>query len=121
MTLADPAVWIEHFRTGSRQLFRLLNEGQLIMHPFVIGELACGNLARRPITLEQLRRIPQVAVGSDEDAHNLLGSRRLWGSGLSWVDVHLLASVMISGCRLWTTDKALHGAAQRLGVKLGHV
>ncbi|MBI1787823.1 MAG: type II toxin-antitoxin system VapC family toxin [Acidobacteria bacterium] len=116
MILADTSVWIRHFREGDPRFQQLLSHGEIRMHPFVLGELACGNLRDRNTTLRELQTLPAVAVANDSDVYYVLESRRLWGKGLGWIDLHLLASALISGVRLWTHDQALGSAAVALHV-----
>ena len=93
-----------------------LSEGLVLMHPFVSGELACGNLKGRAAILSHLRALPQVKVASNAEVLQLIEDRRLWGRGLGWVDVHLLASALLSHCRFWTLDRKLAEAAAELGL-----
>lgn len=86
------------------------------MHPFIVGELACGNLKSRDVLLSEFQTMPQVETATDAEVLHLVESRRLWGRGLGWIDMHLLASAILSGCRLWTLDARLHKAASDLGV-----
>ena len=116
MTLADASVWVEHFRRGHPPLARLLAAGEVGMHAFVLGELACGNLKNRHVTLADLAKLPRVPQAREQEVHHLLESRRLWGTGLGWVDLHLLASALIAGWGLLTADHALGAAAAGLGV-----
>ena len=117
MILVDTSVWVDHLRRGDRTLVSLLNEGEVLCHPFVIGELACGNLQKRVEILALLSALPSAAVATHEEALLLLSEQRMSGRGLGWVDVHLLASSLLSGTALWTRDKALKTAADRM--KLG--
>lgn len=114
MVLVDTSVWVAHFREPQRGLVELLGEGLVLVHPFVTGELACGNLRRRPSVLADFAALPAAARASDLEVMRLVEDRRLWGRGLGWVDVHLLASALISHCRLWTLDKRLAAAAVEL-------
>jgi len=116
MILVDSSVWIEHLRVGRPELQPLLEDGRVSCHPFVIGELACGNLRDREEFLEQLDQLPSLDDAEHEEALRLLSSHRLAGSGIDWIDVHLLASVLIAGAQLWTLDKRLAGAARSLRV-----
>ena len=116
MILADTSVWIQHFRDADRPLARGLSSGIILMHPWVIGELACGNVPRRKTTMLDLGRMPKCKVALDAEVLRLLETHRLWGHGLGWVDLHLLASTLLSGCRLRTLDKRLAKAASDLGV-----
>ncbi|HXD22555.1 MAG TPA: PIN domain-containing protein [Gemmatimonadaceae bacterium] len=111
MVLADTSVWVHHFRHGSDRLGVLLDAGSVAIHPFVLGELACGTLARRSETLSSLRALPHVDVADDDEVMRLLESSRLWGRGLGWIDVHLLAAAKLGGAVLWTLDTALARAA----------
>ncbi len=86
------------------------------MHPFVLGELACGNLKRRAEILSDLQELPSAKPASTVEALQLIADRRLWGRGLGWVDVHLLASALLSDCGFWTVDKRLAAAATALGL-----
>lgn len=115
MVLADTSVWIQHFRFGEPALADLLSDGLVLMHPFVWGELACGNLRDRTAILSDLRALPPATVASNEEVLQFIEDRRLWGRGLGWIDAHLLASALLSGCRLWALDKALVQAAAKLG------
>jgi len=116
MILADTSVWIEHLRLGNTPLGPLLNEGLIAMHPFIAGELACGNLKSRNTFLSYLQVLPQLKTASDSEAMILVESRHLWGKGLGWIDIHLLASALLSGCRLWSLDRRLQAVAHSLGL-----
>ncbi len=116
MLLADTSVWIQHFRENNRKLAESLRRGLVLMHPCVLGELACGNLKKRAGTLEDLQTLPPAFAASDDEVLSLIERRRLWGRGLGWVDAHLLAAALLSGCRLWTLDKRLAEAAGALGL-----
>jgi predicted nucleic acid-binding protein len=116
MVLADTSVWIQHFRRGEPQLAAQLTEGLVLMHPFVLGELACGNLKHRAKILSDLQELPPAKLASTAEAPRLIEDRRLWGRGLGWIDVHLLASALLSDCGFWTLDKSLAHAAAQLGL-----
>jgi predicted nucleic acid-binding protein len=116
MVLVDTSVWIAHFRKGSLDLMHLLESGQVVGHPFVIGELACGNLHRRAEIIRLLSTLPSCPIASHEEVLRLVESWHLMGTGLGYIDVHLLASAMIGGVRLWTLDRKLQQAALTLGV-----
>jgi predicted nucleic acid-binding protein len=116
MVLADTSVWIQHFRRGEPQLARLLAEGLVLMHPFVLGELECGNLKNRATILSDLHELPSAKPASTEEALRLIEDWRLWGRGLGWVDAHLLASALLSDCGFWALDKRLSAAAAKLGL-----
>jgi predicted nucleic acid-binding protein len=114
MVLVDTSVWIAHFRDGQPALAALLSEGLVVMHPFVTGELACGSLKKRSSLLSDLTTLPVATRASDVEVMRLVEDRRLWGRGLGWIDAHLLASALLSHCRLWTLDKRLLMAAFEL-------
>jgi len=106
--LADTSVWVEHLRAGQQALAALLDENLVVVHPFVIGELACGNLRNRGALLALLGKLPRAAVATDEEALHFIESHRLMGRGIGYVDVHLLASAALLGDgRLWTRDRRL--------------
>lgn len=111
ITLVDTSVWVDHLRRRQPRLARLLERGEVVVHPYVIGELACGNLQGRDEVLGLLRALPRAVVASDEEVLRLVEVKRLHGRGLGWVDVHLLAAARLTGCRLWTADRRLEAAA----------
>ena len=114
MVLVDTSVWIAHFRQGVAALARELEEGRVASHPAVIGELACGALRHRATTLDLLGRLPRAIVATDDEALRFLEHHRLFGQGLGWTDVHLLAATALSRCQLWTLDQRLLEAGRRL-------
>jgi hypothetical protein len=116
MTLVDTSVWVNHFRRPQSTLIKLLEDSSAGMHPFVIGELACGNLKNRALTLGDLARMPEAPLATEPEVLHLLESRRLWGEGLGWVDVHILASALLGGWDLLTADRTMERVARRLGI-----
>lgn len=114
--LVDTSVWINHFRRSNDDLDDLLVEGQVVTHPFIIGELACGNLRERREILRLFEALPVVPVASHEEVLEFVDRARLHGSGLGWMDVHLLASARLAHESLWTADLRLRKAAIRLGL-----
>jgi predicted nucleic acid-binding protein len=116
MILVDTSVWIEHFRAGTERLKALLLDEQVLCHRFIIGELACGTLRKRSEILTMLKALPQAHLLEDEEVLGFLETRRLYGRGIGWVDAHLLASTLLTGCLLWTLDKPLRRAAAALNV-----
>jgi predicted nucleic acid-binding protein len=116
--LVDTSVWVGHLRTGDTRLRRLLNEGQVLCHPFVIGELSCGHLRNRGELVALLRALPEANVVEHEEALVFVEHHRLGGAGIGWVDVHLLASAVLARASLWTLDLPLVRAAHRLGIGL---
>jgi predicted nucleic acid-binding protein len=116
MTLVDTSSWINHFRKPDAALIQLLTDGMAGIHPFVLGELACGNLRDRDSTLRLLRALPLAPVAKDAEIYYLLDTYRLWGTGLGWVDLNLLTSAAVAGWRLMTADDALNKAAGKAGI-----
>jgi predicted nucleic acid-binding protein len=114
--LVDTSVWIDHFRRRSARLSSLLEEGRVLTHPFVIGELACGLLADRRAVLGLLAELPSASVATDVEVMDLIERRSLAGRGIGFVDAHLLASAMLEGVLLWTLDRRLAASAVRLGL-----
>jgi predicted nucleic acid-binding protein len=115
--LADTSVWVAHLRSGRSELVHALEEGEVLGHPHVLGELACGNLRQRATVLELLRDLPQAVTASDAEALACIEQHALDGRGLGWTDVHLLAAALLSRARLWTLDRALDREARRCGVR----
>jgi predicted nucleic acid-binding protein len=107
MTLADTSVWVNHFRHGNARLSQELLDGNIVMHPFVVGELACGNLRSRVKVLSDLQRLPPAITADHEEVLGFLEPHHLFGGGITWIDAHLLASARLSNCRLWTLDTHL--------------
>jgi len=114
--LADTSLWVDHLRSGSRELAGALTDGEVLGHPHVTGELACGNLRNRVAILRLLRDLPQAVLATEEEALQCVEKNRLHGRGLGWTDVHLLASALLTPARLWTLDAALAREARRCGV-----
>ena len=107
---------IDHLRRADADLAGLLNDGLVVCHPFVIGELACGAFARREEVLSLLERLPALEVVSNKEARSFLDAHTLVGGRVGWVDVHLLASARLAGVGLLTADRALDRAARRVGL-----
>ena len=116
MILVDTSIWVDHFRRGREELVSLLQRVEVVTHPFVIGELSCGNLKNRKAILGLLAELPRVTIAEDEEVLELVESRKLMGNGIGWMDAHLLASSLISGTPLWTADKKLRSVSAVLGV-----
>lgn len=116
MILVDTSVWVDHLRAADPQMTKLLDSQNVVMHPYVIGELACGSLKKRAATLELLTDLQPAVVAEVDEVLNFIERHTLHGKGIGYVDVHLLASVALSdGAKLWTRDKRLQMAAQKLG------
>ncbi|MBN9534156.1 MAG: PIN domain-containing protein [Alphaproteobacteria bacterium] len=119
MILVDTSVWIDHLRKGDAQLTRWLTDGLVLVHPFIVGEIALGSLRQRKLILESLQDLPQAVVASDAELLRAIEDWNLAGSGIGYVDAHLLASARLSDAtRLWTRDRKLNGVAARLGLAL---
>jgi predicted nucleic acid-binding protein len=117
MVVADTSVWIDHLRSQDALLSKLLQACQVRLHPYVIGELACGQLAQRQVFLELLNNLPQSRIASHQEVMQLIEQQQLMGLGIGYVDCHLLASVKLSnGLQLWTRDKRLKQAAAKLNI-----
>lgn len=117
MILADTSVWIDHFRSGDKELQKALNQGQILIHPWIIAELALGSLRDRAKTLAMLDVLPQVPVARTNELRLLIEARRLYSLGIGLTDAHLITSVFISPpTLLWTREKQLRRVAEGLGI-----
>ncbi|MFZ5595284.1 MAG: type II toxin-antitoxin system VapC family toxin [Pseudomonadota bacterium] len=117
MILVDTSVWVDHLRAGDAELAALLNGSQVLMHPFVLGELACGNLRNRTEVLALLKDLPRATVATDEEVLFFIERHALMGRSVGYVDAHLLAAVTLGGgTRLWTRDKRLRTVADALAL-----
>ncbi len=115
MILVDTSIWVDHLRVGDAALARLLDAGQVLTHPFVIGEIALGTLSQRPLILSTLADLPAAKAASDAEVLHFIEERRLFGRGIGYVDSHLLAATRLTtGARLWTKDRMLREAAADL-------
>jgi predicted nucleic acid-binding protein len=120
LILADTSIWIDHFRSGNKELRKHLNEGQIVIHPSIIAELALGLLHERTKTLALLDLLPQVRVAQLSEVRRMIEVRRLYSLGIGLTDAHLIASVFINpSTLLWTRDKRLRKAAEGLGIHAG--
>lgn len=121
MILVDTSVWIDHLRQGDEELVQLLNRGQVLTHPHVIGELALGSLQNRRTVLDALQALPQTAVAADDEVFRFIDANALAGVGIGYVDAHLLAAVRLTpGSRLWTRDKRVLAVSTRLDLGYTH-
>ena len=102
MILVDTSVWIDHFRSGNDRLKALLLDEQVLCHPFVVGELACGSLQKRNEILTMLKALPQADLLEHDEVIRFMDVRRLYGKGIGWVDAHILSSTLFTGCTLST-------------------
>jgi len=114
--LVDTSVWVTYLRKGDDRLAAMLNNNLVMIHPFVIGELACGTMKNRTEILRLLHDLPEVEMAELPEVLTLIESHQLMGQGLGLIDMFLLSSCLLSGVLLWTLDKSLAAAAERLGV-----
>ena len=119
MLLVDTSVWSDHLRRHDAAMAQLLEAGEVLAHPFVIGEIACGSFPRRVETLDLLNRLPSAPVLAQAEVLGFIERHRLAGTGVGFVHVHLLASALVAGARVWTRDRRLADAAAGLGVAPG--
>jgi predicted nucleic acid-binding protein len=117
LILVDTSIWIDHLRANDQQLRILLNDGKVLAHPFVTGELALGNLVNRNAVISALQELPQAQVATDAEVMRFIADKSLFGTGIGYTDTHLLAAVLLTpGSTLWTRDKRLLVVASRLDV-----
>jgi hypothetical protein len=112
--LVDTSVWIDHLRRGNARLAAHLQKADVACHPFVVGELACGRLTRRREILGLLAALPSVPIAEHREVLGFLEARDLPGSGIGWVDAHLLASASLAGTAFWTLDRRMTMVARSL-------
>ena len=117
LVLVDTSIWITHLREGEKNLIRLLEQGHVACHPFIIGELACGNLKNRTEIIQLLGALPKVDILEHNEVMDFIESRKLMSIGIGYVDVHLLGSALVSETPLWTLDKALREIADQLSIE----
>jgi predicted nucleic acid-binding protein len=116
LILVDTSVWVDHLRRGDAKLAALLERGLVVVHPFVIGEIACGRLTNRTSVLELLQDLPMAVVADSDEVLGFMERHGLYGKGIGYVDVHLLASTALTDqTKLWTRDKRLKLAADDVG------
>ena len=117
MILADTSIWIDHLRSENEEMRKHLQQGNIVMHPFIVAELALGSLRRRTETLALLDWLPQVRMPQLSEVRLMIEARRLYGTGIGLIDAHLIASVFVnSPTLLWTRDKPLRKLAENLGI-----
>ena len=121
MILADTSVWIDHLRSEDLYLASLLDRNEILIHPMVIGELACGNVSNRTEVLGHLRSLPQAPVATDSEVLFFIEYHQLMGRGIGYIDTHLLASAAMASppAQLWSKDRRLMELAKELGVGYG--
>jgi predicted nucleic acid-binding protein len=117
MILVDTSIWIDHLRIGDECLVTLLNENKVLLHPFIIGELACGNLSNRTEVLRLLKDLPQAAIATDSEVLFFIERHRLMGRGIGYIDAHVLAFASLAEqTHLWTRDKRLLAVSAALSL-----
>ena len=117
MVLVDTSIWVSNLRDGNDELSNLLNDGGVFCHPFIVGELACGNLKDRSAVLSLLQLLPMSIEAEHEEILSFIENRRLMGKGIGYIDVHLLLSALLTDALLWTLDKKLAQVAANLHIK----
>lgn len=116
MVLVDTSVWVTHFRQGNIQLKHLLEDGEVMCHPFIIGELACGNINNRGEILSLLNALPIALQADHNEVIQFIEKERLMGKGLGYIDVHLIVAALLSDASIWSDDRRLYDAAAKLKV-----
>ncbi|NOY52586.1 MAG: PIN domain-containing protein [Deltaproteobacteria bacterium] len=116
MVLVDTSIWISHFRDNNQRLKKLLIDESVACHPFVIGELACGNMKNRKEVISLLQSLPQALVAEHDEILALIEHKKLMGAGIGLIDVHILASALLTNLPLWTADKRLSASAMKLNI-----
>ena len=116
MILVDTSVWIDHFRYGNEQLSKLLYQGKVVTHDFVIGELACGNLKNRQEILSYMQALPKAINPTHEEILIFIENYKLYGKGLGYIDISLLCSSLLTNVKIWTLDKRLDNAGKLLDI-----
>jgi predicted nucleic acid-binding protein len=120
LILADTSIWIDHFRSVDQEMRKHLNHGDVVIHPFIIAELALGSLPKRGDTLALLDLLPQVPVAQSSEVRFTIEARHLYNLGIGLIDAHLIASIFMDlSIRLWTRDKRLRKVADGLGIHAG--
>ena len=117
MILADTSVWIDHLRSGLPKLVELLEANRVVTHASIIGELACGNLANRNELLSLWQSLTTLPEVSHQEALYFIEEHQLMGKGVGYIDIHLMAAVVLDGgTRIWTNDKRLAMVAGQMGL-----
>ena len=120
MVLVDTSVWVDHFRYGNTDLENQLNDGGVACHRFIIGELACGNLSNRAEILSLLKALPPAEHAEHAEVMHSIENYKLMGKGLGYIDMHLIASAILSKVPIWTLDKKLKAVSSKLGLHYQH-
>lgn len=120
MVLVDTSVWVEHLRKGNAELKTLLNRGEVICHPFIVGELACGSIKNRSEILSLLRSLPTSVQSENEEVLQFIETHDLMAKGAGYIDMHLSASAVLTGVTIWTFDKNLAKICELLNIGYSH-
>ena len=119
MILVDTSVWIDHFRGRKNRLHQCLDQGVVLMHPFVLGKIACGNLKNRTYVLTLLSKLPSAVKATDKEVIDFIEKHLLFGRGIGYIDMHLLAATALtSDARLWTQDTRLQEIAEEMDLEI---
>lgn len=116
MILVDTSIWIDHFNKKDARLITLLEENSVLVHPFIIGELACGNIKNRNEILELLDALPKISTVGFGEILFFINQHQLYGKGLGYIDVHLIASCIMDDAKLYTRDKKLFRIAKEFNI-----
>jgi predicted nucleic acid-binding protein len=117
MVLVDTSVWVSHLRAGNARLADLLNDGKVLCHPLIVGELACGNLKDRAVILSFLQLLPMSIEAEHDEVLSFIENNRFMGKGMGFVDFHLIVSAVLTGVPVWTLDQKLVQVTDRLHIK----
>jgi predicted nucleic acid-binding protein len=107
MILVDTSVWVNHLRVSDPLLSSLLTQNRVVVHPWIVGEIACGSFSKRAEVIDSLQSLPQLGVAREEEVLFFLEKHRAFGKGIGYVDAHLLTAAVIDNCKIWTTDKRM--------------
>jgi hypothetical protein len=117
MILADTSIWVDYLRSGNPKMAKLLGEGQIVMHPFIVAEIALGSLHNRRRRLEEMEALLEVRVAQLNEVRHMIEAHSLYSKGIGLTDAHLIAScLMTPGTQLWTHDGAMKKVAKALGI-----
>jgi len=117
MVLVDTSVWVRHLREGDPDLKQLLNDGQVMCHPYIVGELACGNMKNRREVLSLMQLLPLATLAQHEEILQFIELNHLMGKGLGYIDVHLSASALLTRVPMWSYDNRLNEVNEMLGIR----
>jgi len=115
--LADTSIWIDHFRSGNKEVMKLLDHGQIVIHPFIVAELALGSLRDRSKTLALLDLLPRLRVAQLSEVRQMIEARSLYSRGIGLTDAHLIAAIFLNpSTLLWTKDIQLRNVCEALRI-----